>query len=247
VLFFLFLRAVRVIPEYERGVVFTLGKFTGVRNPGLTFLIPVAQKMQRVDMRLATAEVPRQEVMTKDNIPMLVNAVVYFKVVDPEAVIIKIEDYIFAIRQYTQAALRDVIGNNDMDFVLQEREKVAGSIKEIVDSETSEWGLDVESIKIQEVELPAEMKRAMAKQAEAERNRRAVIIASQGELSASENLREAAENLSKSSGALHLRTLQTIRDIAADPSEKIIMFMPTEIGEAVSKAVSSSTRTRKRS
>jgi regulator of protease activity HflC (stomatin/prohibitin superfamily) len=182
--------------------------------------------------------VPRQEVITKDNIPILVNAVVYFKVINPEAVIVKIEDYIFAIRQYTQAALRDVIGNNDLDFVLQEREKVAGSIKEIVDSETSEWGLDVESIKIQEIELPAEMKRAMAKQAEAERDRRAVIIASQGELSASENLRKAAENLSKSSGALHLRTLQTIRDIAADPSEKIIMFMPSEIGEAVAKVVS---------
>ena len=224
--------------QYERGVVFTLGKFSSVREPGLTFIFPVIQSMRKVDIRIKTAEVPRQEVITKDNIPILVNAVVYFKVINPEAVIIKIEDYIFAIRQYTQAALRDVIGNNDLDFVLQEREKVADSIKEIVDSETSEWGLDVESIKIQEIELPAEMKRAMAKQAEAERDRRAVIIASQGELSASENLRKAAENLSKSSGALHLRTLQTIRDIAADPSEKIIMFMPSEIGEAVAKVVS---------
>jgi len=124
-----------------------------------------------------------------------------------------------------------------MDFFLQEREKIAGSIKEIVDSETSEWGLDVESIKIQEVELPAEMKRAMAKQAEAERNRRAVIIASQGEFSASENLRKAAENLSKSKGALHLRTLQTIRDIAADPSEKIVLFLPSDLGETISKII----------
>jgi len=228
----------RMLYQYERGVVFTLGKFSSVREPGLTFIFPVIQSMRKVAIRIKTAEVPRQEVITKDNIPILVNAVVYFKVINPEAVIVKIEDYIFAIRQYTQAALRDVIGNNDLDFVLQEREKVAGSIKEIVDSETSEWGLDVESIKIQEIELPAEMKRAMAKQAEAERDRRAVIIASQGELSASENLRKAAENLSKSSGALHLRTLQTIRDIAADPSEKIIMFMPSEIGEAVAKVVS---------
>jgi regulator of protease activity HflC (stomatin/prohibitin superfamily) len=228
----------RMLYQYERGVVFTLGKFSSVREPGLTFIFPVIQSMRKVDIRIKTAEVPRQEVITKDNIPILVNAVVYFKVINPEAVIVKIEDYIFAIRQYTQAALRDVIGNNDLDFVLQEREKVADSIKEIVDSETSEWGLDVESIKIQEIELPAEMKRAMAKQAEAERDRRAVIIASQGELSASENLRKAAENLSKSSGALHLRTLQTIRDIAADPSEKIIMFMPSEIGEAVAKVVS---------
>jgi len=221
--------------QYERGIVFTLGKFSNIRKPGLTYVLPIVQSMRKVDMRIKTAEIPRQEVITKDNIPMLVNAVVYFKVVDPESAIIKIEDYMFAIRQYTQAALRDVIGNNDMDFFLQEREKIATSIKEIVDSETSEWGLDVESIKIQEVELPAEMKRAMAKQAEAERNRRAVIIASQGELSASENLRKAAENLSKSKGALHLRTLQTIRDIAADPSEKIVLFLPSDLGEMVSK------------
>ena len=229
---------IRMLYQYERGVVFTLGKFSNVRNPGLTFLFPFIQSMRKVDMRLKTAEVPRQEVITKDNIPILVNAVVYFKVISPEKVIIEIEDYIFAIRQYTQAALRDVIGNSDLDFVLTEREKVAGSIKEIVDSETSDWGVDVESIKIQEIELPAEMKRAMAVQAEAERNRRAVIIASQGELSASENLRQAAENLAKSSGALHLRTLQTLRDIAADPSEKIVMFMPWEIGEAVTQMVS---------
>ncbi len=218
-----------LIYQYQRGVVFMLGKYKGTRDPGLNFIIPVLQRVIKVDMRLQTAEIPRQEVMTKDNIPMLVNAVVYFKVVSPEDVIIKIQDYAFAIRQYTQAALRDVIGNSEMDFVLTERESIAGSIREIVDAETDGWGIDVESIKIQEIELPAEMKRAMAKQAEAERERRAVIIASQGELSASENLRMAAENLSKSSGALHLRTLQTIRDIAADPSEKIVLFVPSDL------------------
>lgn len=229
VLLTLGIRTVKVIPEYERGVIFTLGKFSGIRKPGLTFLIPIVQLMQRVDMRLATAEVPRQEVMTKDNIPMLVNAVVYFKVVDPEAVIIKIEDYIFAIRQYTQAALRDVIGNNEMDTVLMERLQIAEAIREIVDAETSYWGVDIESIKIQELELPAEMKRAMARQAEAERERRATIIASQGELEASKNLRMAADELASSPGALHLRTLQTIRDISSDPSEKIILFMPSNL------------------
>jgi len=232
---FLLFAGLRMLYQYERGIVFTLGKFSNIRKPGLTYVLPVLQSMRKVDMRIKTAEIPRQEVITKDNIPMLVNAVVYYKVINPESAIIKIEDYMFAIRQYTQAALRDVIGNNDMDVFLQEREKIATSIKEIVDSETSEWGLDVESIKIQEVELPAEMKRAMAKQAEAERNRRAVIIASQGELSASENLRKAAENLSKSKGALHLRTLQTIRDIAADPSEKIVLFLPSDMGETISK------------
>lgn len=229
--------AIKLIYQYERGVVFTLGKYSGTREPGLTFIIPIIQTMRRVDMRIKTADIPRQEVMTKDNIPMLVNAVVYFKVVSPEDVIVKIEDYVFAVRQYTQAALRDVIGNAEMDFVLTEREQIADSIKKIVDAETSGWGVDVESIKIQEVELPAEMKRAMAKQAEAERERRAMIIASQGELSASENLRQAAETLAKSSGALHLRTLQTIRDIAADPSEKIVLFVPSDLGRILGSLV----------
>ena len=217
---------IKLLYQYERGVVFRLGKYSGTRNPGLTLIIPILETMRKVDMRIKTADIPRQEVMTKDNIPMLVNAVVYFKVVHPEDAIIKIEDYVFAVRQYTQAALRDVIGNSEMDFVLTEREQIAESIKEIVDAETSGWGVDVESIKIQEVELPAEMKRAMAKQAEAERERRAMIIASQGELSAS-------ENLAKSKGALHLRTLQTIRDIAADPSEKIVLFVPSDLGRVI--------------
>ncbi|MCD4673543.1 MAG: slipin family protein [Anaerolineaceae bacterium] len=225
------LRGIKILYQYERGVVFTLGEYKGIRDPGLNIIIPIFQTMRRVDMRIKTADIPRQEVMTKDNIPMLLNAVVYFKVINPEVAIIKIEDYVYAIRQYTQAALRDVIGNSEMDMVLTERESIAESIKSIVDSETNGWGIDVESIKIQEVELPAEMKRAMAKQAEAERERRAVIIASQGELSASVNLQKAAENLSKSSGALHLRTLQTIRDIAADPSEKIVLFLPNELGQ----------------
>ncbi len=230
------LRSVRMLYEYERGVVFQLGRYKNTRNPGLTIIWPT-QTMRKVDMRIKTADIPRQEVMTRDNIPMLVNAVVYFKVVKPEDAIIKIEDYVFAVKQYTQAALRDVIGNAEMDFVLTEREQVAESIKKIVDSETIGWGVDVESIKIQEVELPAEMKRAMAKQAEAERERRAMIIASQGELSSSENLRQAAETLARSPGALHLRTLQTIRDIAADPSEKIILLLPSEMGKIASLLV----------
>jgi regulator of protease activity HflC (stomatin/prohibitin superfamily) len=229
----LILSSIKMLYEYERGVVFTLGKYAGTRGPGLTIIFPVVQSVRKVDLRIKTADIPRQEVMTKDNIPMLVNAVVYFKVVDPEDVINKIEDHVFAVRQYTQAALRDVIGNSEMDFVLTEREEIAGSIKEIVDAETSGWGVDVESIKIQEVELPAEMKRSMAKQAESERERRAMIIASQGELAASENLRQAAQNLAKTKGALHLRTLQTIRDIAADPSEKIVLFLPSNLGGAL--------------
>ena len=225
----LVLSGIKMLYQYERGVVFTLGKYTSTRDPGLTIVIPIYQSIRRVDMRIKTAEIPRQEVMTKDNIPLLTNAVVYFKVIRPADAIIKIEDYVFAVRQYTQAALRDVIGNVELDFVLTEREQIAERIKEIVDSETSGWGVDLEAIKIQEIELPAEMKRAMAKQAEAERERRAVIIASEGELSASLNLMNAADNLGRHPGALHLRTLQTIRDIAADPSEKIIMVLPSAI------------------
>lgn len=225
----LILRSIRLLYEYERGVIFTLGRYTGTRQPGLTLVFPILQSMRKVDMRLKTAEIPRQEVMTKDNIPLLINAVVYFKVIDPQAVIIEIEDHIFAVQQYTQAALRDVIGNEEMDTVLTEREAIAENIKKIVDAETTGWGVDVESIKIQEVELPAEMKRAMAKQAEAERERRAVIIAAEGELTASENLMQAAQKMASTPGALHLRTLQTIRDIAADPSEKIVLFVPSDL------------------
>lgn len=223
--------------QYERGVVFTLGKFSHVKDPGLVWIIPLIQTMRKIDMRIKTADIPRQEVMTKDNIPILANTVVYFKVERPADVIIKIEDFEYAVRQYTQAALRDVVGNSELDFVLTEREKIASSIKQIVDSETSEWGIDIESIKIQEIELPAEMKRAMAKQAEAERERRAVIIAAEGELKASENLRKAADNLSESPIAIQLRTLQTIRDIAADPSEKIVLFLPSDTGEITKKLI----------
>ncbi|MGA9533749.1 MAG: slipin family protein [Anaerolineales bacterium] len=237
VVVFLLLSSLKLLYEYERGVVFTLGKYSGIRGPGITYVFPVVQTMTKVDMRIKTVDIPRQEVMTRDNIPMLINAVVYFKVMDPQAVIIQIEDHLYAVRQYTQAALRDVIGNSEMDYVLTEREQIAESIKDIVDSETSSWGVDVESIKIQEVELPADMKRAMAIQAEAERERRAMIISSQGELSASENLRQAAENLARSRGALHLRTLQTIRDIAADPSEKIVLFVPSDLGKTLNSIV----------
>lgn len=224
---FMVISGIKLLYQYERGVVFTLGKYSSTREPGLTIILPILQSMRRVDMRITTAEIPRQEVMTKDNIPLLTNAVVYYRVVNPADAIIKIEDYGFAVRQYTQAALRDVIGNAELDLFLTERVQIAESIKEIVDQETGGWGIDVESIKIQEIELPAEMKRSMAKQAESERERRAVIITSEGELTASFNLMKAADNLSQHPGALHLRTLQTIRDIAADPSEKIIMVLPS--------------------
>lgn len=227
----------RLLYQYERGVVFTLGKFSHVKDPGLGWIVPMFQTMRKIDMRIKTADIPRQEVITKDNIPILANTVVYFKVEKPADVVIKIEDFEYAVKQYTQAALRDVVGNSELDFVLTEREQIATSIKKIVDAETSGWGVDIEAIKIQEIELPAEMKRAMAKQAEAERERRAVIIAAEGELKASENLRKASENMAKNPIALQLRTLQTIRDIAADPSEKIVLFLPSDFGDMMRKVV----------
>lgn len=220
---------IRVLMEYERGVIFSLGRYKSIKGPGLIYIIPILESMKKVDLRVKTADIPRQEVMTKDNISLLVNAVVYFRVEKPDVAILKIEDFEYAVRQYTQTALRDVVGNSELDFALTEREKIAESIKDIVDAETSGWGVDIESIKIQEIELPAEMKRAMAKQAEAEREKRAVIITSEGELKASENLRKAAENLAKSPMSMQLRTLQTIRDIASDPSEKIVLYLPSDL------------------
>jgi regulator of protease activity HflC (stomatin/prohibitin superfamily) len=230
-----FLSGLRILIEFERAVVFRLGRYKRVAGPGIIYFIPLFEKIHRVDLRIKTSDIPRQEVITKDNIPLLANTVVYFRVERPADAIIKIEDFEFAVKQYTQAALRDVVGNSELDFVLTEREKIASSIRKIVDAETSGWGVNIESIKIQEIELPAEMKRAMAKQAEAEREKRAVIITAEGELKASVNLRKAAENMSKNPAAIQLRTLQTIRDIAADPSEKIVLFLPSGAENIVRK------------
>lgn len=229
------LSGIKVILEYERLIIFRLGKYKRTIGPGLVYVLPIFEKSQKVDLRIVTADIPRQEVITRDNIPVLANTVVYFKVEKPSDAIIKIKNYAYAVRQYTQAALRDVVGNMELDSVLTERERIASAIRELVDQETNEWGIDIKSIKIQEIELPAEMKRAMAKQAEAEREKRAAIIASQGELASAKNLAEAAKIMTSEPGALQLRTLQTIRDISQDPSEKIVIFMPSEIGNILKK------------
>jgi len=230
-----FVGGIKVVLEYERLVIFRLGRYRRTIGPGLVYIIPGLEKFQKVDLRIVTADIPRQEIITRDNIPILCNTVVYYKVQRPADAINKIENYAYAVRQYTQAALRDVAGNLELDSVLTEREKVASEIKLIVDKETDTWGIDISSIKIQEIELPAEMKRAMAKQAEAERDKRAQIIQSEGELQAAENLRKAADVLAGSSGALQLRTLQTIRDISQDPSEKLVIFMPSSVEDVVKK------------
>lgn len=231
------LSGIKVILEYERLVIFRLGRYVRTIGPGVVYIFPLIEISRKVDLRIITQDIPRQEIITKDNIPVLANTVVYFKVERPEDAIIKIENYVYAVRQYTQAALRDVVGNMELDAILTERDKIANDIRNTVDKETSEWGIDIKSIKIQEIELPSEMKRAMAKQAEAEREKRAAIIKSEGERDAAENLRLAAEMLSSEPGALQIRTLQTIRDISQDPSEKIVIFMPGGIESAIKKLI----------
>lgn len=222
---------VRVINQYERGVILFLGRYFATYGPGLNWIIPGIMVMYIVDLRITTVDIPQQEVITRDNVPVGINAVVYFQVEKAEDAILKIKDYTYAIAQYSQATLRDVIGGVELDTLLTEREKIAQEIKKIVDEATASWGINVTDIKIQDIELPADMKRVMAKQAEAERERRAVIIRASGELSASENLKAAARNLSSEPGGMSLRTLKTIESINPDPSKTVIFALPVEFME----------------
>lgn len=231
--FLLILPGFRVVNQYERGVVLTLGKYTGTRRPGLTWILVGIQRMIKVDLRITTTDIPQQEVITKDNVPVGINAVVYFQVELAENAILNIKDYTTAVSQYAQAALRDVIGGIELDSLLSEREKTAEEIKKIVDEATKAWGLNVTDIKIQDIELPADMKRVMAKQAEAERERRAIIIQAEGEYAAALRLSQAAERLSSVPGGLSLRTLSTIEKINPDPSKTVIFALPIEFFEGV--------------
>lgn len=229
---FVILSGLKVVNQYERGIVLTLGSYSYTLEPGLRVVIPVFQRLIRVDIRITTSDIPQQEVITKDNVPVGINAVVYFQVTKPEDAVLKIQDFTYAVTQYAQTALRDVIGGVELDTLLTERQKIADEIKAIVDKETVDWGIDVTSIKIQDIELPADMKRAMAKQAEAERERRATIIRSQGELAASKNLQEAMKQMS-SSGAISLRTLQTIEATTANPANTVVFALPTQVLEGL--------------
>ncbi len=239
VLFFLIILVggLRIIDQYDRGVVLTLGKYTSTRQPGLTWLLMGFQRMIKIDMRITTTDIPQQEVITKDNVPVGINAVVYFQVQSAENAILNIKDYTLAVSQYAQAALRDVIGGIELDSLLSEREKIAEEIQKIVVAATSSWGILVTDIKIQDIELPADMKRVMAKQAESERERRAVIIRAEGEFQASERLAQAAQVLSSVQGGLSMRTLQTIEKINPDPSKTVIFALPVEVLEGI-KAIS---------
>lgn len=223
----------RVIDQYERGVVLTLGKYSGARIPGLTWILPVFQRMQKVDMRIATVDIPQQEVITRDNVTVGINAVVYFRVSAAEKAVLEIQDFRNAVALYAQATLRDVIGGVELDTLLSERDKIADEIKKIVDVATDPWGIDVGNIKIQDIELPADMKRVMAKQAEAERERRAIIIQAEGEKQAATALSEAATTLAKAPAGISLRTLQTIEKLSPDPSKQTLFVLPIEFMEGI--------------
>lgn len=223
------LGTIRIIDQYERGIVLTLGSYSRTLQPGLNFTIPIIERLIKVDIRITTADIPQQEVITRDNVPVGLNAVVYFQVERPADAVLKIQDFAYAITQYAQTALRDVIGGVELDTLLTEREKLAEEIKSIVDKETAEWGVNVTAIKMQDIELPADMKRVMAKQAEAERERRATIIRAEGELKASENLKKAAVNLA--GGGISIRSLQTIESTTANPANTIVFAVPTQILE----------------
>ncbi len=227
------LSGLKVINQYQRGVVLTLGKFTGVRQPGLRVIVPIFQTMMRVDVRSTPIDVPKQEIITRDNVTAGVDAVVYFRVLDPAKAVLETTNYVYATSQFAQAALRDITGNFELDELLSKREEISTKIKEIVDQQTSEWGIDVENVKIQNIELPQDMKRAMAKQAEAERERRSNIINAEGEMAAAEKLAQAAAIISAAPGALNLRTLNTIERISTEPSQKTTMLFPIELIDAI--------------
>lgn len=229
------LSSIRVMKQYEEGVVFTLGKFTGIRKPGLRFVVPVIQHMTRVDMRIRTLDIEKQQVMTKDNVPVNVNGVVFFKVLKANDAIIKVQEYEYAMAQYSQTALRDVIGGMSLDTVLTERQKIGDEIKVIVDKETDQWGLDVQVIKLQDIEVPDDLKRIMSRQAAAEREKRANIIKSEGDRDAAKNLAAAAETMAKSRGAMQLRTLQTLDGLGPTASNTVVMALPIEVLEFFDK------------
>lgn len=223
------LSGIKIINQYERGVVLTLGRYSGLRDPGLRIVVPVFQRVIKVDIRSTPIDVPKQEVITKDNVTVGVDAVVYFKVIDAPKAVLETTNYVYATSQFAQAALRDVAGNAEMDQLLSKRDQISLQIKEIVDAQTDQWGIDVENVKIQNIELPQDMKRAMAKQAEAERERRAVIITAEGEKAAAAAVSEAAKMLSGVPGGISIRTLQTLEKIAVEPSQKTVFVVPADL------------------
>lgn len=223
------LAGLKVVKEYERGVRFTFGKYKGIIPPGLRFVWPIIQSWNRVDMRVKAVDVPDQDAITKDNVSIKVNAVLYYKVSDADKAIIKVEHFNYAVSQLAQTTMRDVVGEVTLDELLSKRDQVSTRIREIVDKATDPWGIKVDSVELKHVELPEDLKRVIGKEAEAEREKRAVIIKADGEVIAAKNMAKAADTLSKASGALHLRTLQSINDLSSDQSNTVIFAVPLEI------------------
>ena len=224
----IFLAGIKVIVEYERGVKFRFGKYVGIMNPGLNYVIPFIEGWIKIDTRVFTVDIPSQEVMTKDNIPVNINAVIYYRVKDPEKAVLIVKDYSYAISKYAQTSLRNVVGEVELDELLSKREQIASELRRIVDAGTDPWGLDVPILELQDIKLPENMKRVIARQAEAERERRAVILKAEGEIIAADNLVKASKILTSTPGALHLRTLTSLDDIASDQTNSVTFFVPVE-------------------
>jgi regulator of protease activity HflC (stomatin/prohibitin superfamily) len=231
--------AIKIVREYERGVIFRLGRLVGAKGPGLFLIIPIVDKMVKVSLRTVVLDVPPQEVITKDNVTVQVNAVVYFRVMDPSASVVEVEDYLMATSQISQTTLRSVLGQAELDELLSEREKLNRRLQEIIDEQTDPWGIKVKTVEIKDVRIPQEMQRAIARQAEAERERRAKIIHADGELQAAEKLNEAARILQQNPGGIQLRYMQTLIDLSSDSNTSTIIFpLPLNILEAFKGLVS---------
>lgn len=229
----LLLISIKQINQYERGIRFTFGKYTGMMEPGWRLVIPIVQGYRRVDVRTKAVDVPDQEAITKDNVSAHISAVIYYKVIDAAKAVLEVEDFYFAIHQLAQTTMRNVVGAVELDELLAHRDKVATNIKEVIKHTAGEWGLEVASVELKDIVLPENMKRTMAKQAEAEREKRATIINSEGEVVAANNLAKAAGLMTKTPGALHLRTLNSINDISSDQSNTVVFVTPIEILRAI--------------
>ncbi len=219
----------REVKQYERGVVLTMGKFTGLRGPGWTVIIPIFQKMEKVDLRVKAVDVPDQKVITRDNVSASINAVIYYRVADAGRAVLEVENFRYAVSQLAQTTMRNIVGGADLDEVLAERDKLSERIQLIIDAETDAWGIKVENVELKDFFLPDDMERTIAKQAEAERERRAVIIKAEGEVASAENMAKAAGILASTPGALHLRTLQTLNDLSSDQSNTVVFALPVEV------------------
>jgi regulator of protease activity HflC (stomatin/prohibitin superfamily) len=225
--------SIRIIEQYQNSVVFTLGRYTRTLKPGLNFIVPIIEWTRTIDMRVLTRDIPKQQVITKDNVPVTINGVVYFRVLDASTAIIKVQDYNYAISQYAQAALRDVVGGMSFDDLLAERQKIGEEIEQIVKKESGGWGLEVSTIKIQDVDVPEDLKKMMSRQASAEREKRATITKAEGDKLAAVNLAEAARIMGESPGAMQLRTLQTVDGLGPTPSNTVVMAIPVELYDLV--------------